>query len=356
VNIPNADGKLKPEMFVHATVRANVASGGRVMDAALAGKWICPMHPEVVKEEAGSCDTCEMPLVRAETLGYVAIDPTKADAPLVIPASAPLITGTRAVVYVAIPDKEGAYEGREVVLGPRAGDYYLVQEGLEEGELVVVNGNFKIDSAMQILAKPSMMSPEGGAPPSGHQHGDMPGMSGENVMVRAGTPHFSAIPDEFRIQMDAVLSAYFDIQQALSRDNFQSGRDGAKNLLNALGKVDMGLLEGSAHMAWMRESASLKKSADAVSGAEDLEADRRGFALLSESMAAAAKQFGTSGVQPILRFHCPMAFDGRGADWLQNKPGTENPYFGSAMFKCGNITETIDTGSVQKPLTRNNHE
>ena len=32
---------------------------------------------------------------------------------------------------------------------------------LQEGEKVVVNGNFKIDSAVQILAKPSMMTPRG---------------------------------------------------------------------------------------------------------------------------------------------------------------------------------------------------
>jgi hypothetical protein len=37
---------------------------------------------------------------------------------------------------------------------------------------VVVNGNFKIDSAVQILAKPSMMEHAGGAAMSGHQqHG-----------------------------------------------------------------------------------------------------------------------------------------------------------------------------------------
>ena len=92
--------------------------------------------------------------------GKVVKNPEKAgEPPLVIPASAPLITGKRAVVYVRLPEDPGAFEGREVTLGPRANDYYIVREGLQEGELVVVNGNFKIDSAAQILAKPSMMNP-----------------------------------------------------------------------------------------------------------------------------------------------------------------------------------------------------
>ena len=170
VNVPNPDGNLKPGMFVRATVMSELAADGAVMSSALAGKWICPMHPGVVKDRLGACDICGMPLERSESLGYESVDRSAVKKPLVIPASAPLITGKRAVVYVADPDEEGTYEGREVTLGSRAGEYYIIQEGLAEGELVVVNGNFKIDSAVQILAKPSMMSPEGGASVGGHHH------------------------------------------------------------------------------------------------------------------------------------------------------------------------------------------
>jgi Cu(I)/Ag(I) efflux system membrane fusion protein len=163
VNVPNPDGRLKPEMFVHALVTSQIAQGGKVMDPNMAGEWICPMHPSVVKDEKGTCDICGMDLVTTESLGYVAAE-AAGPLPLVIPATAPLITGKRAVVYVKQPDTElPMFEGREVVLGPRAGDYYVVVSGLSEGELVVTHGNFKIDSALQIQAKPSMMNPEGGA-------------------------------------------------------------------------------------------------------------------------------------------------------------------------------------------------
>jgi Cu(I)/Ag(I) efflux system membrane fusion protein len=167
VNVDNTDGKLKPEMFVRAVVRSRVAGGGKIMAPEMAGKWICPMHPAVVKTEAGNCNICGMDLVTTESLGYVVDTPKQA--PMVIPAKAPLITGTRAVVYVQVPGNEKpTYEGREIVLGPRAGDYYIVKSGLAEGEVVVTNGNFKIDSALQIQAKPSMMNPEGAAVPGLH--------------------------------------------------------------------------------------------------------------------------------------------------------------------------------------------
>lgn len=172
VDVDNPYGKLKPEMFVRAVVKTEVAAGGKVMAPDLSGKWICPMHPSVVKDGPGDCDICGMPLVTTESQGYAPVD-TKADAPLVIPATAPLITGERAVVYVEVPGAEmPTFEGREVALGPRAGDYYIVDAGLREGEQVVTRGNFKIDSALQIEAKPSMMSPEGGIAPPAHEHGE----------------------------------------------------------------------------------------------------------------------------------------------------------------------------------------
>lgn len=171
VNVPNPDGKLKPEMFVRAVVRSQVAAGGKVMDPEMIGKWICPMHPSVVNDEKGTCDICEMDLVTTVSLGYVAAE-TPQQAPLVIPDTAPLVTGKRAVVYVRKPDAETpTFEGREVVLGPKAGEYYVVTSGLAEGEEVVTHGNFKIDSALQIRARPSMMNPEGSAAPAGHEHG-----------------------------------------------------------------------------------------------------------------------------------------------------------------------------------------
>jgi Cu(I)/Ag(I) efflux system membrane fusion protein len=166
----DSDERLKPEMFVRAVVESHLAQEGKVMDPNLAGKWTCPMHPSVVKGQGGTCDVCGMDLATTESLGFVTAQSTGV-LPLVIPASAPLITGQRAVVYVKKPDTENpTFEGRQIVLGPRAGDYYIVKDGLAEGERVVTNGSFKIDSALQIQAKPSMMNPEGGSMPAGHRH------------------------------------------------------------------------------------------------------------------------------------------------------------------------------------------
>ncbi len=50
----------------------------------------------------------------------------------------------------------------------------MVESGLHEGERVVTHGAYKIDSALQIQGRPSMMLPEGGAPAGGHGEMSMP--------------------------------------------------------------------------------------------------------------------------------------------------------------------------------------
>jgi len=81
------------------------------------------------------------------------------EAPLVIPATAPLFTGRRSVVYVELPEaEEPTYEARVVTLGPRMGDLYAVFSGLRDGERVVVNGAFAIDADLQIQGGDSMMN------------------------------------------------------------------------------------------------------------------------------------------------------------------------------------------------------
>ena len=342
VNMPNPDGKLKPEMFVRALVRSEVAAGGKVVEPDLIGKWMCPMHPEIVKDGAGTCDICGMPLRTTESLGYVSVDDVSGgEVPLVIPASAPLITGKRAVVYVRVPGKDGVFEGREVVLGPRAGDYYIVEEGLHEGELVVLSGNFKIDSALQILAKPSMMSPEGGAPAPGHQHGAPMPSAPEGAPAAATVAEKVEIAGAFQAQLHELYEAYLTIHDALASDSKDKAVSAVKTAHDALDAVDMGLLEGEAHMTWMKHQANLSKAIKDMTDAGNIEEIRAGFALISEEFPAVVRTFGLGVDEPVYILKCPMAFDGRGARWLQKTQETRNPYFGAVMLQCGEVIETL---------------
>jgi Cu(I)/Ag(I) efflux system membrane fusion protein len=234
------------------------------------------------------------------------------------------------------------------VLGPRAGDFYVVEEGLEEGQRVVTNGNFKIDSALQILAKPSMMNPEGGGPVPGHQHGAPGGPSGGASAEHHAGERFK-VPRAFADQMARVYDSYLKIHHGLSRDSLEEAREAAETLEGRLREVDMTLLGGAAHDAWMDYLGGLRNHAGMVRSAGDIAAARTAFAPLSETMYGAVKRFGVDGGMPAYRFHCSMAFDNLGADWLQSTKEVENPYWGATMFRCGEMTETVAAGSESQP-------
>jgi len=70
------------------------------------------------------------------------------EAVLAVPENAVIDTGSRKIVYrQASP---GIYEGVEVQLGPRCGDYYPVIKGLRAGERVATNGSFLIDAETRL--------------------------------------------------------------------------------------------------------------------------------------------------------------------------------------------------------------
>ena len=231
INMDNREGKLKPGMYVNARLKVKLESEGVTIDSKIMGKYMCPMHPEVISDkeencpecgmkleligrragvfvpglipqvyecpmkcegsisgELGNCLKCEKALIKiedekgqGERVVYVCsehideqtglpgecpvcqrkLEMKKETGVLAIPHSAVLFTGKRNLVYVE--KEEGNYVPRDIVLGPKANEYYPVIKGLSVGEKVVTDGNFLIDSQMQLLGKPSLLFPEGSA-------------------------------------------------------------------------------------------------------------------------------------------------------------------------------------------------
>ncbi|MDF7806177.1 DUF3347 domain-containing protein [Verrucomicrobia bacterium S94] len=329
VIVDNQEGRLKPGMFVRALARPKVAAAGRVMDEGLAGKWISPMHPEVIKDEPGPCDVCGMPLVTAESLGYVTEN--EGNAPLLIPVTAALKTGKRAVVYVEIPNSEKpSYEGREVELGARLGDYYVVESGLEEGDLVVTRGAFKLDAELQIRAKPSMMSMPSESQNVDHStHTDSP----VEIIVQE-------TPEAFTQQLQQMIQSYFTLQQALAGDDPQAATIAAAATKEALDAIDMGLLSGDAHMIWMDHLKNFNAAFRPLKAATEIEDQRAAFLSLSQQLIKTVQTFPVP--ETIYQAYCPMAFDNAGAQWLQSSEEVLNPYFGDMMLRCGEIQQTFN--------------
>lgn len=253
---------------------------------------------------------------------------------LVVPKTAVMWTGERSVVYLkSTTDAAVSFIMREVQLGPLTDDGYVVKDGLQAGEEIVINGAFSIDAAAQLAGKPSMMNPEGGAVTTGHQHaGISPSAAAPAKPVEASK--------QASIAVKQLFDSYFPLKDALVKSDLAAAKKQAGNLKNAFDKTSMSLFAGEAHNHWMSHSAAAVEALNKIAVARDLEEVRKYFKPLSSQMAALAKAFGPFG-ETVYVQHCPMADNNTGGDWLSLAEQIRNPYFGDKMLKCGSVTDVI---------------
>ncbi len=253
------------------------------------------------------------------------LPPTEAEEELVIPLSAALITGRRAVVYVQSDPRLPTFDAREVILGPRAGDEVVVREGLTAGELVVVRGNFKLDSELQIRGRPSMMAGrKGGAPAVGQT-----------------TPPAAVAG----LSLASLVEGNFRLVKALSDDDPAAAGAAALALQEALAGVDRRVPAGVTADLWRPLAARLRAGLAGLAAERELEAMRRHFEVFSDALTDAVRRFGPGTEGPVYRAVCPMV-QGRRAYWLQADRPITNPYHGARMYSCGEISETIATDTA----------
>lgn len=259
---------------------------------------------------------------------------------LVIPKSSILWTGKRAVVYVKDPNRnKPTFEYREIVLGEDAGNYYVVKEGLEEGEEIVTNGVFSIDAAAQLKGKASMMNPQGGKVSTGHQHGDMD----KGKMKMADKKEIKPAEDidpEFQKQLAYVYQTYLKMKEAFVASDAKKVSETSLKVKSSLKKVEMKLVKGDDHMKWMKQLKKLNKSLTDISVSDDIDEQRVYFSSFNDMFYQSVKSFGIVNAT-IYYQYCPMALNNKGAYWLSDSKQIRNPYFGKKMLKCGTTKETL---------------
>ncbi len=272
VAVPNSAKQLKPGTFARAEIKVAVDASGKVA-------------PKTIQSAV--------------------------DLPLLIPASAPLLTGKRALVFVRKNQSEKAiFEAREVTLGPKVGQYYVVLSGLKAGDQVVYSGNFKIDSAMQLAGKFSMMSIEDEAQNSKNENG--------NVFI-------------------PLYLSYFNLQEALVQDKFDRAKSHYHELYDKIDELSV-KHQPFSHakiIKWKIIKTDLLDH-QAVNVAT-LGTLRQQFKVISANLIDLAKIFGQIGDLKFKEAYCPMAFDNQGAFWLQKNEQIANPYYGAKMLRCGEI-------------------
>ena len=130
-------------------------------------------------------------------------------------------------------------------------------------------------------------------------------------------------------QLSQMLSSYYNIKNALVTGDAASAASNAEQFLRTANSIDYKVIsEGNVTI--------LSKDAGKISSTKDLNKQRQYFADLSSNMAIVAKSLKL-GSQPIYLQYCPM----KKASWLSSEKQIRNPYYGSSMLTCGEVTETL---------------
>lgn len=145
---------------------------------------------------------------------------------------------------------------------------------------------------------------------------------------------------KFKKQLGDLVTAYVDLKDAFIASDAAKVKAAIPNVKTALGKTDMELLSGEAHVKWMEYLNGMDEALIEMQGVDDIEAQRGSFSTLSNNLYESLKAFGTGGETVYYDF-CPMAFDNKGAFWLSTTEPIRNPYFGDKMLTCGSIEDTI---------------
>lgn len=140
-------------------------------------------------------------------------------------------------------------------------------------------------------------------------------------------------------QLKLVFDNYFAVKDALVKTDGNTASTKAKELLTAINALKMEKLATEEHTVWMKVMKDLAFDAEHIADTKDASHQRDHFMTLSKNVYALIKVSKTE--TPTYYQFCPMANDGKGANWLSKENAVKNPYYGNQMLTCGKVVETI---------------
>lgn len=170
------------------------------------------------------------------------------------------------------------------------------------------------------------------------EHGNMK-MNMDTESTDGAIKHFE-VSEQFQAQLKALAEGNQTLDEAFLHDDAEAIQQAIKAFDGQLSNVDMSLLTGESHHAWMAYMSKIKASVSAIDGSSDMAAQRLALATLNENLYKSLKAFGTGGATVYYNY-CPMA-NGSGAHWLSTSSEIGNPFMGQKMPTCGSNKEILN--------------
>lgn len=172
---------------------------------------------------------------------------------------------------------------------------------------------------------------------SGHNHGEGTQKPATSEMNKS-TTSIAAVKTGSNPLSD-VYSSYFDLKNALTKDDGKAAQSAANNLYDNISQINAATLSPEENAIWTKYKKKLSFDAEHIKGVDVNEHQREHFISLSKNMHEVMKVIKND--KTVYYQHCPMANDGKGANWLSLDSKISNPYFGKSMPNCGTTLETL---------------
>lgn len=130
-------------------------------------------------------------------------------------------------------------------------------------------------------------------------------------------------------EVKQLLTYYFNVKNALVAGDAATASSNALAFVKHVNAIDYKVIsEGNIHI--------LATDAGKIANTKEIEKQRGYFVNFSSNMAIVAKSVNHDG-KPVYVAYCPM----KKASWLSNEQAIRNPYYGSSMLTCGEVTDTL---------------
>jgi Cu(I)/Ag(I) efflux system membrane fusion protein len=149
----------------------------------------------------------------------------------------------------------------------------------------------------------------------------------------------SDIPYNFRLEMEMLLSHYFELKDAVVSNDSEQAKQNAEELASFTREVLDDMLGAENRGLWLGIARILRTESDKLVATDSVAEMRIYFEHISRSMIRIADSFDPVG-GPYYLMECESAATGEN-QWLSNEQEVQNPYQTSADVNCGEIIEEM---------------
>lgn len=162
----------------------------------------------------------------------------------------------------------------------------------------------------------------------------------ENPAAKTNTAQSATANTNASTSIKEIVSRYLDLKNAFVSDNTKEAAAAGKALEASFKNFDKKNLDARQIKVYDDVEDDAREHAEHIgANGGNIEHQREHFDILSKDIYDLVKEFGSE--QPLYKFFCPMANDGKGAVWLSEYKETKNPYYGKKMMTCGEVKEEI---------------